>query len=121
MPARRDPRNDRWFFRTTVRFPDGKKKRLFGVPGVPGPFHCFANTKVGAQAAEQLAIQHAFGFAGDVPRSLRRKDSAILTAESFRCWEPVAATWQQLPTRKKKSGSQPDLEVRAGGLEPPRG
>jgi hypothetical protein len=32
----------------------------------------------------------------------------------------VAATWQQPPTRKKKSGSQPDLEVRAGGLEPRR-
>ena len=70
MPARRDKRNGRWFFRTTIRLP-GSKKRLFGVPGVPGPYHRFPNTKVGAQAAEQLAVQQAFGVvAGDVPQKV---------------------------------------------------
>ncbi|MGE5183154.1 MAG: tyrosine-type recombinase/integrase [Acidobacteriota bacterium] len=57
MPVRRDPRTGGWFFRTTVKTLDGRKLRLFGTPGVPGPFHDLAATKVGAQEAEQRAIQ----------------------------------------------------------------
>ncbi|HUQ05325.1 MAG TPA: tyrosine-type recombinase/integrase [Kofleriaceae bacterium] len=96
MPVRRDRRNDRWFFRTTVRFPDGKKKRLFGVPGIPGAYHRFANTKVGAQAAEQLAIQQAFGFAGDVPQ----KVEVPTFAEWFkgRFWEEWVIGRKNKPT-----------------------
>jgi integrase len=57
MPVRRDSRTGGWFFRTTVKTLDGRKLRLFGTPGVPGPFHDLAATKVGAQEAEQRAIQ----------------------------------------------------------------
>jgi integrase len=40
--------------------PDGKKQRLFGTPGVTGPYHDLAQTKIGALAAEQRAISEAF-------------------------------------------------------------
>lgn len=59
MPVRRDPRTGRWFFRTTVKLPDGTKLRLYGTPGVPGPYHDLAATKVGALEAEQRAIREA--------------------------------------------------------------
>ena len=57
MPIRRDPRSKRWFFRTTVRLPDGRRKRISGTPGIPGPYQDCRNTKVGAQEAERRAIQ----------------------------------------------------------------
>jgi integrase len=64
MPVRRDPRTGGWFFRTTVKLPDGAKRRLFGTPGVAGAFHDLAATKVGATEAERRAISEAMtGFA----------------------------------------------------------
>jgi integrase len=60
MPVRRDPRTERWFFRTTIKTPEGTKLRLYGTPGVPGPFHDLAATRVGATEAEQRAIREAF-------------------------------------------------------------
>jgi integrase len=63
MPVRRDPRTGGWYFRTTVKTPDGKKPRLFGTPGVPGPYQDLAATKIGAQEAEQRAIKAAFAEA----------------------------------------------------------
>jgi integrase len=59
MPVRRDPRTGGWYFRTTVKLPDGRKRRIFGTPGVPGPYQDLAATKVGAQQAEQRAIGEA--------------------------------------------------------------
>lgn len=63
MPVRRDPRTDGWFFRTIVKTPDGKKLRLYGTPGAPGPYQDLAATKIGAQEAEQRAIKNAFAEA----------------------------------------------------------
>ena len=63
MPVRRDPRTGGWFFRSTIKTPDGKKQRLFGTPGVPGPYQDLAATKIGAQEAEQRAIKQAFAGA----------------------------------------------------------
>ncbi len=57
MPVRRDDRTKRWFFRTTIKTLDGKTQRLYGTPGVPGPFHDLPATKVGAHEAEQRAIR----------------------------------------------------------------
>jgi hypothetical protein len=59
MPVRRDPRKGGWFFRTIVKTPDGKKLRLYGTTGVPGPYQDLAATKIGAQEAEQRAIKNA--------------------------------------------------------------
>ena len=67
MPVRRDPRTGGWFFRTNVKTPDGKKLRLYGTPGVPGPYHDLAATKVGAQEAEQRAIRQALAPAVATP------------------------------------------------------
>jgi integrase len=56
MPIRRDPRTGNWFFRSSVRCPDGTRRRVFGTPGVQGQYHDLANTKIGAQEAERRAI-----------------------------------------------------------------
>jgi integrase len=42
-----------------VKLPDGTKTRLYGVPGTPGDLQAFANSKVGALAAEQRAKELA--------------------------------------------------------------
>lgn len=59
MSVKRDPRYGRWFFRTIVKFADGTKDRVFGTPGIPGPYHDLPNSKVGAQEAERRAIAAA--------------------------------------------------------------
>jgi hypothetical protein len=59
MPVRCDPRTGRWFFRATVKHADGEKDRLFGTPGVPGPYHDLPNTGSGAKDAEHRAIVNA--------------------------------------------------------------
>ncbi len=59
MPVKRDPRTGRWFFRTTVRTANGLKERVFGTPGVSGPYQDLAPTKVGARAAEHRAVNEA--------------------------------------------------------------
>lgn len=65
MSVRRDPRTGRWFFRATVKHADGDKERVYGTPGIPGPFHDLANTKIGAQEAERRAIADALNKRND--------------------------------------------------------
>lgn len=60
MPLRRDPRTNRWFFRTIVKLPNGEKLRVSGTPGIPGPYHDLTQTKQGAAEAEQRAIKDLF-------------------------------------------------------------
>ena len=55
MPVRRD-QHGAWFFRTTVKSPDGTKQRISGWPGVPGPYQDLGRTQVGAKEAERRAI-----------------------------------------------------------------
>lgn len=45
-------RDNRWFFRRVVRFPDGTRRRIFGVPADYG----LSNTRVGAETAEAKAV-----------------------------------------------------------------
>lgn len=59
MPVRRDKRTGRWFFRAVVKLPDGRRQRIYGTPGVPGPYQDLAASKVGAQEAERRAIAEA--------------------------------------------------------------
>ncbi|MBK9033442.1 MAG: hypothetical protein IPL61_19615 [Myxococcales bacterium] len=61
MPADRDTRTGRWFFKTTVRLPDGTRRRISGRPGVTGPFQDLSPTKIGATEAERRAITAALG------------------------------------------------------------
>lgn len=39
-----------------LKLPDGNRRRIFGTPGVPGPYHDLARTRVGAIEAERRAI-----------------------------------------------------------------
>ena len=59
MPVRRDKRTGHWIFQTTVKCADGTRTRLFGTPGVPGPYHDLARTQIGAREAERRAIIEA--------------------------------------------------------------
>ncbi|MBE7448585.1 MAG: site-specific integrase [Kofleriaceae bacterium] len=52
MPAKQNKRTGHWFFRKMVTFPDGTKRRIFGVPTDYGE----KDTKAGALEAERIAI-----------------------------------------------------------------
>lgn len=53
MSARRQ--RGKWYYRRWVRFPDGGRERIFGVPSTFG----LPNTKVGALEAERCAVEKA--------------------------------------------------------------
>ena len=76
MPVKRDPRTGRWFFRAVVKYPDGRRERIFGTPGVPGPYQDLAPNQTGAKAAEERAKAHAL-----VGKSLVAPISNPTTAE----------------------------------------
>jgi integrase len=59
MSVRRDAKTGNWFFRTRVIFPDGRRDRIFGTPGVAGLYHDLPATKLGAMEAERRAITKA--------------------------------------------------------------
>jgi hypothetical protein len=59
MPVRRDKRTGGWIFQATVRFADRTRKRIFGTPGVPGPYQDLSRSRVGALEAERRAISEA--------------------------------------------------------------
>jgi integrase len=59
MPVRRDKRTGAWIFQVTVKHADGTRKRIFGTPGISGPYHDLARTRVGAIEAERRAISEA--------------------------------------------------------------
>ena len=60
MPVRRDKRSGAWVFQVTVKHADGTSKRIFGTPGVPGPYFDLARNRVGAIEAEKRAIRDAW-------------------------------------------------------------
>ena len=95
MPVRRDPRTGGWFFRTTVKTLDGRKLRLFGTPGVPGPYHDLAATKVGAQEAEQRAIQEVVA-----PKPVVKKEAPTF-AEWFK-----GSFWKEWVIGRKNKPSE---------------
>lgn len=103
MPVRRDPRTGRWFFRGLVKTPDGNKLRLFGTPGVPGPYHDLAQTRVGAQEAEQRAIREACA-----PKIEPSVPKEVLTFEE---WFHGAFWREWVIGRKNKPGEQYEKQV----------
>ncbi len=82
MPSRRDPRTGRWYFRATVAHTDGTKERVFGTPGVPGPYQDLASSKIGAQEAEHRAISAALAGRA-MAGSVEQKKEVLPT---FREW-----------------------------------
>lgn len=98
MPVRRDPRNGRWFFRAIVALPDGTKTRVFGTPGIVGPYHDLAQTKEGAQKAEQRAVQQLLN--GPKPAEEPKKE-----VPTFHDWF-TGAFWRQWVVGRKNKPSE---------------
>ena len=107
MPVRRDPRTGGWFFRTNVKTPDGKKLRLYGTPGVPGPYHDLAATKVGAQEAEQRAIRQALAPAvAEPPPPTKQEVPTFDEWFTGRFWREWVVGRRNKPTEvKSKEGT----------------
>jgi hypothetical protein len=70
MPVRRDVRRGGWFFRKTVRMPDGTRVRIFGVPGTLG----LPNTKVGAEEAERREVNRVLNTGVVKPSAPQAKE-----------------------------------------------
>jgi integrase len=79
MSARRDTRNGHWFFRKQIRFPDGRRERIFGVPTTDG----LPDTKAGAQEAERLAIQRVLTNGSAKPPPPPEPKKEIPTLSTF--------------------------------------
>jgi integrase len=64
---------------------DGRKRDLFGTPGVPGPYLALAPTKVGAQEAERQAIMQALAEvpAAATPAPTPARHEEVLTFEKW--------------------------------------
>lgn len=76
MPVRHDPRTDTYYFRTTIEFPDGTRRRISGTPGAPGRYQDLAPGKVGAQAAERRAIAEVMtGVIGATRKATATKEA----------------------------------------------
>jgi integrase len=103
MPVRRDPRTQRWFFRSIVRLPDGRKVRIFGTPGIPGAYQDFINSKAGAIQAENRAkaqALHGTTATADAPEPT--------TKERARAAAP-AATEAEAPTKRTVRECAPEF------------
>lgn len=80
MSVRRDKRNGRWFYRKQIRFPDGRRQRIFGVPTTDG----LPDTKAGAGEAERLAIQRVLSNGSTKPLApLPEPTKEIPTVQQF--------------------------------------
>jgi integrase len=117
MPVRRDPRTGGWFFRTTVKLPDGKKRRLYGTPGVPGLYHDLADSQVGAREAEQRAIKLALAEAGVTP-AIKKEVPTFSEWFHGRFWREWVVSRKNKPTEvsSKKSIMKHRLEPRFGKM-----
>jgi integrase len=102
VPVRRDPKSKRWFFRATVKHADGTKDRVFGTPGVPGPYHDLANTSVGARDAERRAIAAAISGHANANAVVQKKE--VLTFKDWfhgRFWTEWVIAQDNKPTERE--------------------
>src|SRR5262249_1826138 len=94
-----------------------KKQRIFGTPGVPGPYQDLAATKVGAQEAEQRAIKVAFAEAAGAAAPGQPEQKEVPTFEeglNGRFWREWVGGRMNKPTegRSKLIISRCHLEPR---------
>jgi hypothetical protein len=77
-----------------------KKLRLFGTPGVPGPYQDLAATKIGAQEAEQRAIKDAFARAAAGDEAPVEEKEVLTFGEWFngRFWNEWVVGRKNKPT-----------------------
>ena len=124
MPVRRDSKTGRWFFRTTIKTPDGTKQRLYGTPGALGAFHDLPATKVGALEAEQRAIREATSTklasqpTKEVPTAAVTEDLTFSVWFEGRFWKEWVVGRCNKPTevRSKKIIFKKHLEPRFGRM-----
>lgn len=85
MAIERDKRTGRWRFRSWVTFADGRRERLFGTPGVPGPFQDLPNSKAGATAADIRAKASALQGkrVASTPNPPKEPPPSTTTVKSF--------------------------------------
>lgn len=107
MSVRRDPRTGRWYFRARATFPNGTRDRIFGTPGVPGPYHDIPNTKVGAQEAERRAITKAMSGLVVRPEAAREVPTILQYSENF--MDGYAASHK--PSSRRDKRQRLDLDV----------
>lgn len=100
MPVRRDRRTGRWFFRAWVTHADGRRERIFGTPGIPGPYHDLPNTKLGAQEAERRAIAKA--VTGQDVRPAARATTPTIRAYAPTFLDVYAASHKPSSQRDKR-------------------
>ncbi len=81
MPVRRDPRTGRPFFRAVVKLPDGSRQRIYGVPGVPGPYADLGANREGAKEAERRAIAEL--MTGKPARAAAPAKKEVPTIQSY--------------------------------------
>ena len=107
MPVRSDPRTGRCYFRVTVKTPNGKKLRLFGTPGVPGPYQDLSPNETGAKAAEQRAIAQAFADAAKAEHPPIEKQEVPTFGDWFngRFWREWVIAQKNKPTEVKAKKS----------------
>jgi len=110
MSVRRDKRTGRWYFRTRARNAAGNQVRLFGTPGVPGPYHDLPNTKMGALEAERRAIADA--VRGD--RVVPRPDAPTVRAYVEPFLTGYAAAHKPSSQRDKKQRLNADILPHVG-------
>lgn len=106
MSVRRDPNTGNWFFRCRVTFASGKRDRISGTPGVPGPYHDLPQTQRGADAAEKRAITKA--MTGQVVRPEAR-DVPTFAAYDKPFMELYAAAHK--PSSKRDKRQRLDLDI----------
>lgn len=114
MSVRRDPRTDRWYFRARVTFPDGRRDRISGTPGVSGPFHDLPATKAGAQEAERRAIAKA--MTGHDVRPAPAKEVPTIKAYSKVFLDVYSASHKPSTRRDKRQRLDHDLLPEFGYL-----
>ncbi len=81
MAIERDTRTGRWRFRSWVRFPDGRRDRVFGTPGVAGLYQDLPNSKAGATAADIRA--KAAALHGKAPTPTINQWKGVPTLKDF--------------------------------------
>src|ERR1041384_3854896 len=116
MPVRSDPRTGRCYFRVTVKMPNGEQARLFGTPGVPGPYQDLSPNEAGARAAEQRAIAKAFADAAKAehPPIVKEEVPTFGVLFNGRFWREWVVAQKNKPTeiRSKKIIYELHLEPR---------
>jgi integrase len=106
MPVRRREDNGRWYFRAVVRFPDGRKRRVRGQPGRPGPYHDLPDTKAGAIEAERRALARVVMGKPVAPKVDTPKEAPSSTTPTVEAFAPVLIATARAKNKPSSVGTK---------------